>query len=300
MYQDTFAQWFTGPLITPMAITPNPKHPALETTIDFQVTYGEYGDNWSISNLQNEYSIVGFADVQVGFNSVLGMEFLGSASSNFRGSAHSNRLQDTIVRMGFQVLNEDEKTWRPNFRILFEEKFPTGGYNHLAPENLGTDSTGSGSYQSTLFLAFQKLFDLSNGHKYQTRFALGYGVPSSVRLKGHNSYGGGADTDGKLYPGQFINAYMSGEYNLNNRWAIAFDSNYQRHFGATFHGTKGTNTDGSLATIATGDSVVFSFGPELEHVFTENTGMILGSWFTVFGKNTPAFGSVFFTILHVF
>lgn len=297
---ETFTQWFTGPLFTPMAITQPKNQPALEVTTGFKNQYGIYGENWSIKYSSNLWSIFNYYDVQLGISSILGMEIIASWTANFRKNVSSVHLQDTTVRIGFQICNEIPDTWVPDFRIIFQEVFPTGKYNNLNPLKCATDLTGLGSYQTGIYLAFQKLFKLYNRHKYQMRFSAGYFVPSKVNVEGFNAYGGGYGTQGKIYPGSYISIYCSGEYNFNGCWAVAFDSNFQYNFKGRFSGKNGHMANGIKATISSPEAVTFTIAPELEHTFTESTGMLLGAWFSVFGKNSPSFLSMFLAIVHVF
>lgn len=297
---NTFKQWFTGPLFTPMAITPEKEHPAIEVTVGVKNQYGFYDSNWKVKNDSDLWSVFNYYDLQLGFSSVLGMEVIGSWSANFRQNAEAVHLQDTTVRLGFQVLNEVPGTWIPDFRILLQEVFPSGKYRNLNPNKHRTDLTGLGSFQTGIYLAFQKLFHLNEDHNYQMRFSAGYFVPSPVHVKGFNAYGGGYNTQGTVYPGNYISVYCSGEYNLNRRWALAFDSNFQYNFKGRFSGKEGILASGEKSKVTSPEAAQVTLAPELEYTFTENTGMLLGTWFSVFGKNMPAFVSMFVAILYVF
>ena len=280
----TFKQWFTGPLFTPMAITPEKSHPGLEVTVGFKNRYGIYDSNWSIKNTPDLWSIFNYYDLQLGFSSVLGMEVIGSWTNNFRQGASSTHIQDTTVRLGFQVTKEVPGTWIPDFRIIIQEVFPSGKYRNLNPSKKGTDLTGIGSFQTGIYLAFQKLFNFQNGHKYQMRFSAGYFVPAPVHVKGFNAYGGGYRTDGTAYPGNYISVFCSGEYNLNKHWALSFDSNFQYNFKGRFSGKKENLGLGQKPDVISPEAVMFTLAPELEYTFTKSTGMLLGAWFSVFGK----------------
>ncbi|MCP5504016.1 MAG: hypothetical protein H7A41_02560 [Chlamydiales bacterium] len=289
-----YEQWFTGPLFTPMAITPEKEHPALEVTFGGKCSYGFYNDNWQTKSTPNLWSIFNYYDAQLGISSILGLEIIASWTNNFSKGAYSVHIQDTTVRLGFQVCNEVPGTWIPDFRIILQEVFPTGNYQKLKPDKYLTDLTGQGTFQTGLYLAFQKLFDLNNGHKYQMRFSTGYFIPAPTQVSGINAYGGSLTTNGTVYPGHYISTFCSGEYNLNNRWALAFDSNFQYQFKGRFSGNPGTSPTTPL------ENAMFTLAPELEHTFSENSGMLLGAWFTILGKNTPAFSSLFFSLLFVF
>ena len=297
----TYEQWFTGPLFAPLAITPDPAHPGIEVTYGVTNTYGFYDSDWKLKNASDIWTLYNYVDFQAGFNPIVGIEFLGSWVSNFKEGRNSVRIQDTIFRLGFQILNtENNHTLIPNFRIIIQETFPTGNYQKLNPKKKGTDLTGLGSFQTGIFLSLQKLYHLSGKHKFETRFSLGYFVPSNVKVKGLNAYGGGTKTEGTVHPGHYITCYLSGEYNLNDRWALGFDANYQHNFSGNFLGEKGFTRNGLPAQITVPLMDQFTIAPELEHTFSENTGILLGIWFSVVGRNVPAFRSVFIAILHIF
>ena len=125
-------------------------------------------------------------------------------------------------------------------------------------------------------------------------------MPSNVKVKGFNAYGGGFGTKGTVYPGSYITFYLSGEYNLNDRWAVGFDSNYQQNFPGRFAGKKGKTEEGLPAVVSVPPSIQFTLAPELEHTFSKNSGILMGFWFSVIGKNSPAFHSLFIAFLHIF
>lgn len=108
-----------------MAITPEKEHPALEVTIGGKCTYGFYNDNWQTKNVPNLWSFFNYYDAQLGISSILGLEIIASWTNNFSKSAYSVHIQDTTVRLGFQVCNEVPGTWIPDFRIILQEVFPT-------------------------------------------------------------------------------------------------------------------------------------------------------------------------------
>jgi len=295
-----YNQWFTGPLFAPMAITPEKEHPGLEVTFGVKSQYGVYNSNWKVDSSPNLYSFYNYYDAQLGISKILGLELIASWTVNTRKGATFTHIQDTIARLGFQLCNEVPGTWVPDFRILLQEVFPTGNYSNLNPINNGTDLTGLGSFQTGIYLAFQKLFTLDHHHKYQMRFSAGYFVPAPVSISGFNAYGGGTETRGTAYPGHYISLFCSGEYSLNSRWALAFDSSFQYNFKGRFSGDLGRGPFGNIANSTPLESAQLTLAPELEHTFSENTGMLLGVWFSLLGKNTPAFASVFFSYLKVF
>lgn len=181
-----YKQWFTGPVLTPTPITMDPSHPALEVAIVGSQIYGKYDSEWHLDRIPTIWGVGPFVDFQAAFNKVIGIEFIGSLPTYFSKGASSTHLNDSIFRLGFQVSNDKEGTWVPDFRILLQETFPTGKYQKFNPSKNGTDATGQGSFQTGMHLAFQKLFHISKGHDFRLRWTLGYFFPASVQVKGYS------------------------------------------------------------------------------------------------------------------
>lgn len=294
-----FKQWFTGPVLTPTPITLPPGHPGLEVALVALNTYGFYDDSWRLKNTSDIWSIGPFVDFMAGITNWLGVEILGSYATNFNKGNHFSDFNDIRGRVGFQILTDQPGTWIPDFRILFQETFPTGNYDKLNPKHPEIEITGEGSFQSGLHFAFQKLFE-SNLHPLRIRWSIGYFIPASFSLKGINRYGGAIDTNGKMRLGNLLVIFFSGEYSLSKTWSLAWESNFRYRRKNNFSGNAGFLAPNVPAEIDTSSFYQISLAPEIEHTFNANTGMLIGSWFTLAGKNSPAFAAVFISFLHVF
>ncbi len=288
-----YRQWFTGPILTPNPTTVPPDHPGLELVLISSKNYGFYDAHGNLERTPAIWGIRPLFDFQVGFNSVLGAELIGSMVTNFSQGESSTHLSDSIFRLGFQVSIDKENSWIPDFRILFQETFPTGKYQKLNPKKNGVDSTGQGSFQTGVQFVFQKLFSAKAKHPFRLRGSVGYFVPSSVDIKGFNSYGGDAQTNGTIYPGKYFSGFLYGEYALSRTWALACEFNY-------LQGKKGgySKKMGSIIEVPSFNQL--SILPEIQHTYTENLGIVLGSWLTVAGKNSLAFSKVFCAVLFLF
>lgn len=297
--QLTYAPWFTGSLLAPTPINMKPGHPAIEPSLTVFNTYGRYDSNWKLKKQDHTWTINPFLDFQFGITNNVGIETLISYVSNFKNGKTFNHFQDTIVLFGYQISNDIKGCWIPDLRLILQETFPTGKYQKLDPNKEGIDSTGFGSFQTGPVLAFRKLFYLSNNF-FSLRGSLGYLFPSTVNVKGFNTYGGGYGTKGKVKPGQVFIAFLSGEYSINQRWVLAFDSElfYQRR--SRFSGKNGVTALGETANTGLPFSVQISFAPEFEYNLTPRSGLLAGVWFTLAGKNSLAFASTFLAYLYVF
>lgn len=280
-----YKQWFTGALLTPNAKTVPPGHPALELVIIASENYGHYDSNWNLKNTQSIWGIAPFFDFQAGFNSVIGIELIGSFITNFSQGKSSTHLQDTMFRLGFQISNDKEDSWVPDFRILIQETFPTGKYRNLNPKKKGTDLTGEGSFQTGVNFVFQKLFNQKRKHPFRLRADLGYTVPSAVNVKGLNFYGGNSSTKGTIYPGRFFTGFLFGEFSLSRTCAVALELNY-------LHGEKGSFSGEKKGKINVSSFDELTALPEIQYTFTKNFGIVIGGWFSVAGKNVNAFRAI--------
>ena len=288
-----YEQWFMGPIITPNPTTVPPGHPALELDLIARKDYGFYDSHGKLKHTPAIWGIQPLFDFQVGFNSVLGAELIGSTVTNFSQGASSTHLGDSIFRLGFQISTDQNDSWVPDFRILLQETFPTGKYQKFNPDKHGTDSTGQGSFQTGIQFIFQKAFLVKNPHPFRIRGSVGYFVPSAVAVKGLNYYGGSQKTRGTVYLGNYLSSFFYGEYALSRTWALACEFNYLQGGNGSFSKTRGPE-------IEVPSFSQWSIIPEIQHTYTENLGIILGGWFTVAGKNSSAFSKVFCAVLLLF
>ncbi len=294
-----YTPWFTGPLLAPTPINMKPGHPAIEPTATLFNTYGRYNSNWKLKKQDSTWAINPLIDFQFGITNNLGIETLVSFISNFKNGKSASHFQDTTVLFGYQVSNDIKGSWVPDFRLILQETFPTGNYQKLDPSKEGIDSTGFGSFQTGPVLVFRKLFYLPNSF-FSLRWSIGYLFPSTVKVKGFNTYGGGYGTEGKVKPGQTLTAFLSGEYSINQRWVLAFDTEFLAQRKSHFTGKNGVNDIGEVASTRLPSSVQISFAPEVEYNFSQSSGLLAGVWFTVAGKDSAAFASAFLTYLYIF
>lgn len=299
--EDQFAYipWFTGPLLAPTPINMKPGHPAIEPSVTIFNIYGKYSSSWELKSQKTMWAINPLVDFQFGITDDIGIETLVSFISNFKNGQSFSFFQDTTVLFGYQVSNDVKDSWIPDFRLILQETFPSGKYQKLNPQKQGIDSTGFGSFQTGPVLAFRKLFYLPHNF-LSLRWSIGYLFPSTVHVKGFNTYGGGYGTKGKVKPGQTMTAFFSGEYSINKHWVLAFDTEFLYQRKSHFSGKRGISPLGETAAVGLPSSVQISFAPELEYNFTSLSGLLAGIWFTVAGKNSAAFASTFLAYVYVF
>lgn len=288
-----YKQWFMGPILTPNATTMPPGHPGLELDLIISKNYGFYDSHGKVKHTPDIWGIRPLFDFQMGYNSILGAELIGSVVTNFSQGESFTYLTDSIFRLGFQISRDKEDSWVPDFRFLFQETFPTGKYQKLDSKKKGTDSTGQGSYQTGIQCVFQKAFLTKKTYSFRLRGSMGYFFPSAILVKGLNYYGGNSKTKGRVYLGKYFNGFLYAECALSRTWALACELNYQQ-------GERGGFTRKSGIGIKIPSFNQLSILPEIQHTLTENFGIIIGGWFTVLGKNSPAFNKIFGSVLFLF
>lgn len=199
---------------------------------------------------------------------------------------HSNShsfylLGDTKLSFGFQVLYEEQGTSIPSFRLLIEESFPTGKYNHLNPHANRADATGSGAYETFFSAVLYKTL-----LPFTLNLSLSYMVPTKAHVKGLNAYGGTSHTNTHLCPGQQLTTDLGIEYSLTQCWILGLDLYYQ-HQNASSQPNPTTGTPSQDQ---------FSIAPCIEYNPSPSFGCEIGSWFTLYTRNCSPFISAVGTI----
>jgi len=234
--------------------------------------------------------------------------------------SHSN-LGDTDIILGYQVLRQSQHHTMPDLRLTIEETFPTGHFDKLNPAGFGTDGTGSGSFQTSIGLNSEYLAQLSEHHYLKTHACLTYTYTNTVDLKGLSVYGGSLLTKGHINPGNILSIDLAAELSLTQHWVAVMEGLFVYQQATSFHGRFGDenltpterdelkkilkqfvprkyNVSGEHGNfLGSGNLDEFSLAPAIEYNFSEHLGVIGGSWFTVAGKNTPAYVSTVISLV---
>lgn len=221
---------------------------------------------------------------------------------NHTNGQSSTHFGDFPLQVSFQLCEEKANLWIPSIRLFLTELFPTGKYNKLNPKKLGTDSSGGGSYETTIALVFGKLFSLGGSHFLKIRYFLDYTVSSAVHVEGFNTWGGGYGTDGKVYLGNEFSTSIALEYTPSLHWAFALDiigvSTKRNRFSGNpgnspqmniITGTVQALTFFEIASVGNHSAEQVSLAPAVEYNFSPNIGVIGGVWFSILGRNTAQF-----------
>ena len=289
--------WFTGPLLAGSGNTIPPGHFNIEPYFTYTKVYGAFDANRkAVDSAKDFYSFSPFVVLSVGLTSFMDIQaVLPYVYNRFDGQSNSS-IGDTNLSLGFQLLKGVADTWRPSIRAVVNETFPTGNFENLNANKNGTDATGNGAYQTSVGLNFQQLWHVGDNHYFRDRLALGYTFPATSRVEGVNSFGGSAETSGKVKSGNQFSADVAMEYTVTKHWVPALDIQYTTNTSSNFNGVAGT-TPAGLPAIANGPSGdALSLAPAIEYNINSNLGIIAGPWFSVAGRNSGQFTSAMLAI----
>jgi hypothetical protein len=90
------------------------------------------------------------------------------------------------------------------------------------------------------------------------------------------------------------------EVSLTQRWVFANDIVYASSGRTKFHGHSGFLAPGIPAPVGNGYSDNLSLAPAIEYNWTPDTGVIFGTLFSVYGRNSSNFVSGVFSWYRVF
>lgn len=287
---DKVEPWFTGPLLAPDGHTVPAGHVNIEPYFFWTDQYGTYGHKVQRSSNAATQSWNPLLDFTVGLLSFMDFQGIFQVMHNRESGAHTTRLGDTSLILGFQVANDDPTSgWWPDIRLTVTESFPSGQYLKLNPKKKGTDATGSGSYQTSPGMIIQKLWHVRNYNFLRTRLFLSYTVPSKVHVKGFNTYGGGYGSKASVKPGEKFTGIFAFEYALTRNLVLASD--FQFIWAQQNRITVSTGSASEYNARTNSESYQFSVAPALEWNFNENVGLIAGVWLSAFGHDSSDFVS---------
>lgn len=285
------APWFTGPILAPAGHNIPKGHTNLEIYGFKTDVRGVYDNDGNVIRTPKNGSYSVNPVISYGLTDKIDGQLVVTYNENHLAGAHSQRIGDTNVTLGYQFLEQKKARWRPDLRITVQEIFPTGHFDHLNPDKNGTDSTGLGSYQTAFNLNFQHLAQVTEVNYLRTRLSLGYVKALNVKVDGLSVYGGTDVTHGNVNPGDTLSADLATELTLTQNWVAVMEINASDREATRFSGITGFADEDDFDTIGHSIGKQVSLAPAIEYNFTPNIGVISGIWFPVYGRNTPKFVS---------
>ncbi len=276
-------------------------HFVIRNFLFFDDHRGIYQSNW-----ENSSRIDSFNSIQYQLQTFFGLSsfFDISLSPRFyfthKGRYAYCNAGDLIAGLDFQLLEDEKFSFLPGLKFAVREVFPLGHYQLFNVKRGDMEKTGSGCFSTQLALFFYKGYPLACNWFLSTTIEVQYQINSSVRVKGFHAYGGGFGTDGKLLVG---NAWQSlVDLQLFYRKAISFslDLLYEHHDAATFYGHPGLSFFGRHCKTRQPSSERVSLAPSFAYQFPSEVGLMVGSWFSICGRNAEQFIQYIANVFYIY
>lgn len=291
-----FNPWYTGPIITPSASMMPPAEFNMQPYLYVTDKYATYNEDRHTVSMPNYIQLQGSYILQTGITDSVDALAVISGFGNWQNGHSGGGFGDMATTIGFLICRESR--YVPKAKFTVSESIPTGKFEHLNPS--GLDSTGAGAWGTTFGLGIGKLFFYTTQHPFNTRLFLGYQVWTNVHVNSFNTYGGGYGTRGTVRPGNIFSTDLGLELSINQRWVAALDIVYTATNRTKFSGHPGVTATGAPASVGGGFSDNLSLSPAIEYNWNSQLGIIFGGWFSVYGRNSAAFGSGIISVTYTF
>lgn len=272
-----------------------PGHLSVEPYVYALRQYGTYNSHWHVAHSPKITSQQWFVFLETGITPFVDFNLILPAESTQGYGKSSVLFSDIEAYFGFQLARAKKETWLPDIRLLVGESFPTGKYQNLNPRKQGGDISGSGAYETTLILVLDKTYYWFRTHPIALNLNLYYTWLSKVKVHGFNAYGGSADTKGVVRAGNQFEMNLAAEFSLTRNWVVGTDLHYIHFDRSSFHGNPGSGAAPGLAS-----SEQWSLAPCIEYNFSESFNVSWGAWFSLLGRNAPAFAGGIATVYWYF
>lgn len=270
--------WFTGPIVTTSARLVPYGHFTIEPYYYWTQFPGVYGKHWEQISKPNFYEHTIQVVYKIGIAKKVNLSGIVQGFYSWSQGHSATTFGDLPIGFDFELHNKDNRF----LKFSVQETFPTGRYQKLNPKKLLTDAGGAGSYVTQFSITGGSLHHFKGHNFLSLRLNLAANFPSPVHVKGANTYGGDPTTRGTVHPGIGFTFSGGAEYSLTRNWALAMDivGVYAAKTGFNGH---------TILPVGGPSSVQYSAAPAIEYNWSEALGLIVGSWFTVAGRNSFRF-----------
>jgi hypothetical protein len=272
--------WLTGPLLTPSARVVKVGHFLIEPYLYYTWVTARYGNDWEVISIPTVRQFNPLVQVKVGMTEKVDITCTFQGIVNTVNKRTSVGFGDLPLGFEFQLYNDGEESAK--FTLI--EIFPTGKFERLDPDKFGTDSIGQGSFITQFALTFARLFHFEDDRYLNVRLNVAGFLPTPTDVKGFNAYGGDETTYGRVFPGCALNVSFGAEYTLTENIALALDLLSIFDASSRFKGQ-------TITPVGFRPGANFSIAPAIEYNWNSNVGVIVGSWFTLAGRNSSKFVS---------
>jgi len=281
--------WLTGPLLAPAAQVVPIGSCNIEPYYFGTAYTGVYNSDWDVDSLPTFWSNTLQIITQIGIAKWMDFQFSPTFFWNYTQHQASWALGDLPIGLDIQLFSSPLGAKLPSVKLALREIIPIGKYRKLNPKKLLTDAGGEGSWMTSFGIVIGHAHHISSVYYFNYRVALSYNLPAPVHLKGLSLFGGGFDTDARMFPAQNFLADIGIEVTLAQTWAFALDILGEWDGKQHFTGKQGTLANGAPASLSEGSAAQFSLAPAIEYNWSAQLGVIAGAWFTVAGRNATDF-----------
>jgi hypothetical protein len=255
-----------GPLVADFADTQDPGKFALQVFPSIAIRTGEFDQNGNVRYLpggDRDYSLV--VPVVPLYGIVKDLEISGEIpfiynwKSQSGQSAQEGNIGDAALKMKYRLFDGGEEGWTPSVSTVGRVRFPTGKYEKLAPEKMGVEKTGSGSYMYSLGVNVGKWTK-----KWQVTANLWYNWPQETTIDGV-----------KTREGNFWFYALAGEYALTENWSVILE----------FYGQEQGKTEIESRGVDNSESRVLYVLPGVGWDISKKMFLMAGCSFPLLGKN---------------
>lgn len=279
--------WWTGPILAAGASTLPPGHALVEPYMFNVMSQGRYDANGKRQSGPHQHSFGSFTYLLYG----LVEGFTVGVIPRFNYNDVSNGLDSSGIKLGdftvqgtYRLSQFREGSYVPTASLTLGTTFPTGKYDHLGSRP--SDGVGTGAYATELALNTQYFLWMPNGRIIRTRLNLSYEVSDTVSVKDVSVYGTSEGFRGHAKPGRTFVIDSAWEYSLTRNWVLATDVVYQHDTSTKLRGFNTPTMTRIQADFRSSES--FTLAPAVEYNWSPTMGVIVGTVFTVAGRNTGA------------
>lgn len=287
--------WYTGPLLAGSGQNV-PKGWGNIDLYNFVIdTYGTFNNHSHTSSIPTFIDENPFLTIQFGITDWMDISYNGGVNFQFSQDQFATRYGDTFIALGFQLMQQEKNSMKPDARLSITQEIPTGKFQNSNPAKKLTDLNGDGAFRTTIGLNFQKTFYGIPHHPCRVRWTMNYTYSAPVHVSGINAYGGAPDFHAKVVFDPIYQMIFAFEWTLTRHWAYAMDVSYSVSGAAKIKGGTSLITVPSIGdlptpfSLSTQRSSYLSFTPSIEYNFSDVLGIIAGVWYSPWGLNSNQF-----------
>jgi hypothetical protein len=284
--------WATGPLLCPAYTTVPGGSYNVEPYLFVSAIYGNYNKSWNVVKestfIQTSYYLFAQLGLTDHFNISLSPQLFYQSWKN----SSSANIGDLPLQAYFAICDENIHGIKPGIILAVKANVPIGRYQNLSPDDFLVQSIGSGSWKPALAFVIGKQIHLNDIHFLTVRAFFSTQFRNKLSVRGFHNYGGSYGTKGKITLNTQYTAIGSFEYSFSRHGVFACDFLWQHNNKITFKGKPGDLLFlGSRIPATNGlpSLDMFSIAPAFEYNFNANVGVIGGVWWSLTGRNSPAF-----------